>query len=586
MPADYKTWSSRVRELDRGLAALGSMAAGIGVLPPCGQSWYELLRLKLLPQLDIEPLLVVGIVGGTNIGKSLLFNHLAGELASGVSPLAAGTKHPVCLVPAGLDDPAVLARLFDGFELVPWESADDPLQDSPKNLLFWRVGSRRAAAAAPVGRPGRRFRRGGELAAGPGDPPGGRRAGGRPHPAEIQRRGGQAVLPRRGPGRQADRGPVQPGGPGGRPAVLAAMALDFLQPDGRRAGVGLRDPAGPCGGRRAAAAVLPGRAGRPAAAEQPSSLRDELAALHFDEIKIRTFRGALRRVLDAQEGAAGYLDAIRRAAGQFGAAHGVLSAAEMARVSWPSLPPSVLVEEIRRVVGRRPHRVVPVDPRLLPQARPRHRLLLALGHREGHVGQGGPAGLFSPPGAGGHRAGGAENPRGAGPPCPGGQRDPSAPAGSTAQRHRPRASLGARRSRAPGTSGRGRGLPRVSLGGTRCVEAGSGPARSASCNPWTRWRRLPGRPSASSCWSAAGTWPETSWAMPRPRRPARPSTQLAGEAAITGGVAGGGEALLSSAGEGIGQAAARLFTRLQSRYAQQRAAWLAGWLERNSSATS
>ena len=36
---------------------------------------------------------------------------------------------------------------------------------------------------------------------------------------------------------------------------------------------------------------------------------------------------------------------------------------------------------------------------------------------------------------------------------------------------------------------------------------------------------------------------------------------------------------MSTTSEGIRQAAGRLFTRLQSRYAQQRAAWLAGWLE-------
>jgi hypothetical protein len=58
-------------------------------------------------------------------------------------------------------------------------------------------------------------------------------------------------------------------------------------------------------------------------------------------------------------------------------------------------------------------------------------------------------------------------------------------------------------------------------------------------------------------------------------------TQLAGEAAIAGGVAGSGEALLSGAGEGIALGAARLFGRLQSGYAQRRAAWLAGWLEKD-----
>jgi hypothetical protein len=56
--------------------------------------------------------------------------------------------------------------------------------------------------------------------------------------------------------------------------------------------------------------------------------------------------------------------------------------------------------------------------------------------------------------------------------------------------------------------------------------------------------------------------------------------QIATEAAIAGGIAGGGEALVSGTGEGVRQAAGRLFGRLQSRYAQQRATWLADWLER------
>jgi hypothetical protein len=54
---------------------------------------------------------------------------------------------------------------------------------------------------------------------------------------------------------------------------------------------------------------------------------------------------------------------------------------------------------------------------------------------------------------------------------------------------------------------------------------------------------------------------------------------LATEAAIAGGITGGGEALVSSTSEGVRHAAAQLFRRLQSQYAQQRAHWLAGCLE-------
>ncbi len=55
---------------------------------------------------------------------------------------------------------------------------------------------------------------------------------------------------------------------------------------------------------------------------------------------------------------------------------------------------------------------------------------------------------------------------------------------------------------------------------------------------------------------------------------------LAAEAAIAGGITGGGEAVVGVAGEGVKQAAARLFRQLQTRYAELRAAWLTSWLER------
>jgi hypothetical protein len=46
-------------------------------------------------------------------------------------------------------------------------------------------------------------------------------------------------------------------------------------------------------------------------------------------------------------------------------------------------------------------------------------------------------------------------------------------------------------------------------------------------------------------------------------------------------VAGGGEAIVAGSGEGVRQAAARLFGRLQARFAQKRAQWLADFLERD-----
>src|SRR4051794_38111562 len=100
-PSHFSAFAAGVVQLSRAIANLAVGAERVGVGPPQGREWFELLERKLLPQLQLPELLIVAIVGGTNIGKSVVFNHLAGETASAATPLAAGTKHPVCLVPAG-----------------------------------------------------------------------------------------------------------------------------------------------------------------------------------------------------------------------------------------------------------------------------------------------------------------------------------------------------------------------------------------------------------------------------------------------------------------------------------------------------
>ena len=52
----YRSFAVGVQRLDRALAALEPQAAEVGVAPPAGQEWFELLRNKLLPQLDLPPL--------------------------------------------------------------------------------------------------------------------------------------------------------------------------------------------------------------------------------------------------------------------------------------------------------------------------------------------------------------------------------------------------------------------------------------------------------------------------------------------------------------------------------------------------
>src|SRR3569833_2552327 len=101
MTANYQDWTKNLERLDRALLALEPAAAELNVPRAHGQEWYELLKHKLLPQAMAEPLLVVAVVGGTNICKSAVFNHLAGENASAGGPGAAGAGRPGGRAPGG-----------------------------------------------------------------------------------------------------------------------------------------------------------------------------------------------------------------------------------------------------------------------------------------------------------------------------------------------------------------------------------------------------------------------------------------------------------------------------------------------------
>jgi len=308
--------------------------------------------------------------------------------------------------------------------------------------------------------------------------------------------------------------------------------------------------------------------------EQPTDLRDELASLHFDAIKIRTFRGALARVLDRQRGVGAYLESIRRASGDFSAAAEALSATEMARVAWPTLPAAALVEEIRnwwhagrgdwsrrihgfyRVLGRGvtwPVRAAygamagpGEDPLATFQQQEREAVVSAVGRMFDELGR-------------------------------------LARVGNDTLRPRLMRLLG--------------GDARTQL--IERVEAAHGqlPAvdddyREFLTTELNAWRESSPRAvrllqSLDYAWAVARptitvALVVSSWGLAGGLvgHAGHAASELATEAAITGGIAGGGEAIVSTTSEGMRQAATRLFTRLQSRYAEQRAGWLASWLER------
>jgi len=135
----FSKCATAVRRLLPALTQLEREAALLQAAPLAEREWFELLRQKLVPQLGEQAFLVVAVVGGTNIGKSVIFNHLAGARASATSPLASGTKHVTCLVPEGFNARHDLKGVFPDFELHEWTDARLALEECPTHQLFWRV---------------------------------------------------------------------------------------------------------------------------------------------------------------------------------------------------------------------------------------------------------------------------------------------------------------------------------------------------------------------------------------------------------------------------------------------------------------
>ena len=298
--------------------------------------------------------------------------------------------------------------------------------------------------------------------------------------------------------------------------------------------------------------------------------RDGVAAMQLDAIRLRTFRGGVTRGRDVRHGAPAYLARLRAAAADYASAGQVLSTTEMARMAWPGLPTQVLVEEIRawwdagrtpwsqkihgfyRTIFTRPVKAAwhyargGTDPVAGFQRRESEAVVLAVEKmldeldRLAQVGNTilRPRLLKLLSGEARQRL--LERVRAA---------HQQLPPVDDDYRDFLRAELDAWRA----------GNPRA-VGFLRSLDHAAAIARPAITVALavTGWGMAGDLVSQAAGHTAAG---------------------LATEAAITGGITGGGEAVVSTAGEGVRHAAGRLFARLQSQYAQQRASWLAGWLE-------
>ncbi|MEZ5940463.1 MAG: GTPase [Planctomycetaceae bacterium] len=138
MSVTFADCSQKISQLLPALKQLEGSVAALELPPLETHEWFQILVRRLLPQLGDDSFLVVAVVGGTNIGKSVIFNHLAGFRASATSPLASGTKHATVLLPQGFSQKHQLPDIFPGFTLMPWDNADQALEENEQHLLFWR----------------------------------------------------------------------------------------------------------------------------------------------------------------------------------------------------------------------------------------------------------------------------------------------------------------------------------------------------------------------------------------------------------------------------------------------------------------
>lgn len=361
MPVPFHLYAEKVARLHGALGRLQSAAAQACVPPLAGREWYELLQRKLRPQLSDEAYLVVAVAGGTNIGKSVIFNHIAGARASATSPLASGTKHPVCLVPPGFPNRHRLDDIFPGFQLAEWTDPSQALNDAPEHQLFWRECEATPDNLLVLDTPDIdsdaqvNWERAGNI----------RRCADLLIAVLTQQKYNDAAVKQFF--RQAaaeDKAVIVvfnqcllPEDEEYWPRWLETFCGEtgvqpewiYIAPNDRRAAEELRLPYYERTRAAATPSVGASSADRATASNTPHDLLADLSRLRFGEVKVRALRGALLRLVDKRDGVPAYLREIEAAATEFGKAAELLSAHQLAEVDhWPVVPSPLLIAEIRR----------------------------------------------------------------------------------------------------------------------------------------------------------------------------------------------------------------------------------------------
>ncbi|GHT46131.1 hypothetical protein FACS189454_06780 [Planctomycetales bacterium] len=347
----FTSLAQSLLELDARLNAIEPLAETCGVSAPVNADWYALLKGKLIPQLNggLSSLaMVIAAVGGTNTGKSLVFNHLADGAYSAVDYRASGTKHPVCLVPksktADFWQP-LLERQFDGFELAGWHQPEQALELSEKHKLFWQECETIPDQLILLDTPDIDADRTVNW----------NRARAIRNAADVL----IVVVTEQKYNDAAVRKFVQESAAAAKPVLLLFNMLDL--PDDLEYLPGWVEQFCSETGTQPFAVIVAPHNKEDAANLSLTfsewspdthqlagcSLRDVLQRLPFATIKEQTLWGALKVLEDPKNGVRSYFDTIEKASNQFDAALKQLARLGTIQIEWTGLPTSILADEIR-----------------------------------------------------------------------------------------------------------------------------------------------------------------------------------------------------------------------------------------------
>jgi hypothetical protein len=346
----YRHLSAQVADLAAALRTLEPIAAELGVPPSASAAWHGALFQKLLPQVQQEPFLIVAVAGGTNTGKSVVFNHLAGGVVSRSHPNATQTRHPVCVEPRGFAARHQLADVFPDFEIRPWHDENDPLDEGSDHLLFARDD--------PTGSQPPRL-----LLLDTPDIDGTLKANWRR--AELVRHAADVlvcILTQQKYNDAAIREFFRAAAEVDKTVIVVfnmvhwprqqELCRGWLEHFSRETGV---QPAAVYAAPWDPDAAEQNRLPFYPLSEDATDLRSDLADLRFDTIKIRSLAGSLRRVVDPGEGLPVFLSAIDRQAAEYAGARDLLDYdIRQQDVELPDLPRYLVWDEIWKwLEGRR-----------------------------------------------------------------------------------------------------------------------------------------------------------------------------------------------------------------------------------------